>query len=302
MAVVINERPLHALPPGTSLNQLRLVRVLGQGGFGLIYEVEHEKLLTRYAVKEYFPLNVARREEGSSQVTVVEEEMQEAFSKGLQGFLREAQVLASLRHRHIVRILDYFEANGTGYLVMEFEEGNSLLKRVSRGGALAEKEVLGVIHPLLSALVEIHRSGLIHRDIKPDNIILRPNGEPVFIDFGSARYFGTAAASMTSLFSPGYSPFEQYGGESDQQGPWTDIYAMAAVACYLLSGQPPVDAQSRAACILSNQPDPFQIERVVGGRASSQLAWGIDLGMAFAASRRPRDVAGWLKFLPSLRG
>src|SRR3990170_8807269 len=168
---------------------------------------------------------------------------------GLDRFIEEAQTLAKFDHRNIVRVYRYFRAINTGYMVLHFEEGQSLkgwLKGLGR--APRQKELDAILAPLLDALETIHKANFLHRDIAPDNIIIRKSGDPVLIDFGAAR--GDIAAhsktkTVSALVKPGYSPYEQYAETSKQQGPWTDIYALAATLYHAVTGKRPPDSPSR---------------------------------------------------------
>ena len=238
---------LFALPEGTELvGDYRIQRVLGAGGFGVTYLADEIALGRAVTIKEYFPSDFAARSV-EMEAGPRSQDCKEDYKWGLDRFLDEAQTLARFDHPNIVRVYRYFRLNNTGYMVLQFEEGHSLkgwLK--SLGRAPRQKELDAILAPLLDALELIHKSDFLHRDIAPDNIIIRRNGEPVLIDFGAAR--GEIAAhskTVSALVKPGYSPYEQYAETSRQQGPWSDIYALGATLYHAITGRRPPDAPSR---------------------------------------------------------
>ena len=200
--------------------------MLGQGGFGITYLAHDFNLDHEVAIKEYLPMELAVRERDSS-VQPASDTHGERFKWGLDRFMAEAKTLASFKHPNIVRVLAVFEANGTGYMVMEYEHGDTLHEILTRRQTLEEDELLNIVLPILGGLEKVHERGFIHRDIKPANIFICEDGSPVLIDFGSARQaLGAETRALTTLVSPGYAPFEQYFSQGEQQGPWTDIYGL----------------------------------------------------------------------------
>ena len=235
------------LIPGTELADRYVVgMVLGSGGFGVTYLGWDKKLRRKTAIKEYMPTEFATRIPGSSELTVFTGEKEEQFEIGRKKFSDEGQVLAGCNSvPGVVRIYDVFYANGTAYLVMEYLEGETLKTRLSREGTLSSEEALKIIVPVLDALDGIHSSGLIHRDVAPDNIFLCKNGDVKLIDFGAARYATTSfSRSLSIILKSGYSPEEQYRSRGEQ-GPWTDIYAAGATLFRMLTGVTPPDAMER---------------------------------------------------------
>ena len=240
---------LIALPGGTELaGDYRIDRVLGAGGFGVTYLADEIALSRKVSIKEYFPSDFAARSNDGS-ATPRSEDCSGDYTWGLERFIEEAQTLAKFNHSNIVRVYRTFRANNTAYMVLHFEEGQSLkswLKSLNR--APRQKELDAIVGPLLDALQTIHKADFLHRDIAPDNIIIRKSGDPVLIDFGAARS-DIAAHSKTktvsALVKPGYSPYEQYAETSKQQGPWTDIYALAATLYHAVTGKRPPDSPSR---------------------------------------------------------
>ena len=167
------------------------------------------------------------------------------YKWGLERFLLEARTLAKFSHPNIVRVLRYFEANATAYVVMDYEHGDPLKTVLQLDPQPPEAKLKAWLAPLLDGLAAVHATGFLHRDIKPDNIFIRADGKPVLIDFGAARQaLGGETKSLTSILTPGYAPLEQYSGEG-KQGPWTDLYAMGGVLYRAVTDKNPPDAVSR---------------------------------------------------------
>jgi serine/threonine protein kinase len=233
----------HALKPGDTIMEYVIERTLGGGGFGITYLARDKNLNLPVAVKEYLPGELALRAADDS-VHPLGDAFADQFKWGLERFLSEARVLATFRHPNIVRVLRYFIVNGTGYIVMEYESGESLKRWRPRQGILNQAALLKILYPLLDGLEVVHNADFLHRDIKPDNIYIRDaDGSPVLIDFGSARST-TTDSDLTNIVSPGFAPFEQYHSKG-KQGPWTDLYSLAAVMYWLISGTKPLDSLSR---------------------------------------------------------
>ncbi len=281
---------LIALPSGTELvGDYRIERVLGAGGFGVTYLATEIALARRVTIKEYFPADFAARSNGidaapRSQGSDVD------YRWGLDRFIEEAQTLAKFNHPHIVRVYRYFRANNTGYMVLHFEEGQSFkswLKGLGR--APRQKELDGILEPLLDALSLIHDSDFLHRDIAPDNIIIRKDGTPVLIDFGSARgEIATNSKTVSALVKPGYSPYEQYAATSRQQGPWTDIYALGATLYHAVSGKRPPDSPSR---MVKDEIIPAATAALSSYRP--RFLEAVDRALALQVDQRPQSIAAW---------
>ena len=225
-----------ALPPGTRVQDFEFHRVLGHGGFGITYLGWNVALDIPVAIKEYLPADLAMREQDMS--VLPKSAGDEAdFHWGLNRFLDEARVMARFKHPNIVQVQHYFQAHGTACIVMEYVEGETLSDLFKRKGTLTESELKHILLPLLAGLVEVHEAGILHRDIKPGNILLRAaDGSPVLVDFGAARQaVGARSRSVTAVLTPGYAPIEQYSSRG-HQGPWTDIYALGGVCYQALTG------------------------------------------------------------------
>ncbi|MBT5229998.1 MAG: serine/threonine protein kinase, partial [Methylococcales bacterium] len=210
-------------------------------------------------------------------------------------FCDEAKALAKFKHHALVRVLNYFEANDTGYLVMEYEQGQSLKQYLQQHGKLGEAKTCQLILPLLDGLETMHQAELIHRDIKPSNIYIRDNGNPVLLDFGSARPFlKEHSGSLTALYTPGYAPLEQYNTDSTGQGPWSDIYAMAAVMYKMITGDRPAEAHQRAQAILSGKNDIMPSAQSFScDKYSRHFLQAIDHGLGVVPALRPQLVQPW---------
>lgn len=281
------------LQAGARLADYRIIRLLGKGGFGLTYLAFDENLHKYVAIKEYLPAEYAIRVDGITVVPRTQASVDD-FTWGLSSFINEARTLARFQHPNIVQVYRYFEVNGTAYIVMEYVEGRELREVVADIGQLDQSEVLGVILPIMDGLAEVHRARILHRDIAPDNIRIRDNGRPVLIDFGAARQaIGTRTRSITTIVKPGYAPVEQYNSaESDELGPWTDIYALAATAYYCLTLQRPLESTSRV--LTDRLPRLSQVAR---DRGSLQFLRAIEQGLAIFPQERPQTLAGWAELL-----
>ncbi len=261
----------HCLKPGTALDKYRIIRILGEGGFGITYLAEDIHLGLKVVIKEYFPNEFAMRS-SSSTITAKSKSLND-FSKGKQRFKEEAQILAKFNHPSIVKILGYFEANDTAYFVMEYEEGIDLAQHMKqKGKPFRQDEIIAIIMPILEGLKEVHRHNYLHRDIKPANILIRKNKQPVLIDFGATRVAVNEeqSKSVTSMLTEGYAPFEQYSTDMKQQGAFTDIYAIGAVLYKMITLNTPVASQTRAFQEMQNGNDPLE-------KLSSMNLQGIDL-------------------------
>jgi ABC-type branched-subunit amino acid transport system ATPase component len=284
-------KDLTALPVGTVVNRYRITAILGRGGFGITYRAQDTKLSREVAIKEYLPAPFAVRRDGT-EVLPNSTESAEDFALGRQRFLEEGRTLAGLhRAPAIVQVHDFLEANGTAYIVMELVPGATLEARLKESGPLAAGEVERLIWPLLDGLERVHDTGFLHRDIKPANIIIGPKGEPTLIDFGASRAAMAArTASLTAVFTPGYAAVEQF--TSARQGPWTDIYGLAATLYRAITGEGPPNAVER---ILEDSILPLTRRRP--GRFSRDLLVGIDAGLAVRAGERPQSIAVWRSLL-----
>ena len=247
------------LPVNSRLEEYVIQSVLGIGGFGITYLAQDTRLGSLVALKEYFPHAYAQRDSTNTirPNSGTDAGDAENYRWGLQEFLKEARALAKFKHANIVRVLRFLEANGTAYMAMEYEEGESLSGFLTRhGGFLSEPLLLNVFLPVLNGLQAVHDAGLLHLDIKPDNIYLRRNGVPMLIDFGSTRQRATANRSQKVALTPGYAALEQYPGHGDL-GPVADVYSMGATLYRCITGQEPVDARERENGLKKLHIDPL---------------------------------------------
>jgi serine/threonine protein kinase len=233
-----------ALVAGYRLEQYQIERILGKGGFGITYVAIDTHLGKRVAIKELLPDSIATRVEGSTVVPQTTS-MEDSWAWAKERFLEEARFLAGFSHPAIVGVHRLLEANGTAYMVMDYVEGESYEARLRRIGKEPDQaSLMAVIGPIMEGIEELHAKHLLHRDIKPDNILIDKRGKPVLIDFGSARTSVGATMTMTSMVTHGYSPIEQYQTKG-KMGPWTDIYALGAVMCRAITGEKPPVAADR---------------------------------------------------------
>ena len=274
----------NALPTGYSLQEYRIEKVLGVGGFGLTYLALDSNLNLKVAVKEFLPADIAQRAADQS-IGPRSPDTVESFGLGKQRFMDESRTVASFRHPNIVRVMRFFEANGTAYMVMEFVEGAALAEWIKARRPLSEALVTAIVAPLLEGLEVVHSAGYLHRDIKPGNIYVREDGSPVLLDFGSARQ---QATELTAVVSPGYAPFEQYHTQG-RQGAWSDIYAMAGVLYWMVTGLKPHEAPARI------RADEMAAALQAGDRVRfrPEFLAAIDWALAPFDEQRPQSVAEW---------
>ena len=277
-----------ALPQGTRVQDFEFHRVLGHGGFGITYLSWNVALDIPVAIKEYLPADLAMREQDMS--VLPKSSGDEAdFHWGLDRFLDEARVMARFKHPNIVQVQHFFQAHGTAYIVMEYVEGETLSDLLKRRGTLTESELKHILLPLLAGLIDVHEAGILHRDIKPGNILLRAaDGSPVLVDFGAARQaVGVRSRSVTAVLTPGYAPIEQYSSRG-HQGPWTDIYALGGVCYQALTGTVPDEAMDRI-----RQDPTIPITEAARGKATDSFLSAIDWSLRVEEADRPQGVRVW---------
>ena len=285
----------NTLSIGSRLEEYRIESILGTGGFGVTYKAWDTHLETWVAIKEYFPIEWSFRGRDGVAVHPTTQGRQRTtdgtlsdYEWGLNRFLDEARILARIKNVFVVRINRYFRANGTAYIVMDYEEGEPLSALLERQGILSENDILGLLQEVLPALQAVHDQGYLHRDLKPGNLYVRSrDGCVMLIDFGAARQaIGRSSKSVTGLVTPGYSPPEQYAIRSDRYGNWTDIYALGAVLYRCISGAAPVEAAER----LIN--DSLKPARECGaGRYNPELLAVVDKALALRPDDRYQSVA-----------
>ena len=291
----------NALPPGTVLNgAYRVQAQLGQGGFGIVYRARHHELGYPVAVKEYLPAELAIREGRS---------VHPRSGDCRQPYQEEAQQLVAFRsHPNVVSCRDFFRANDTAYLVMDYEQGlplSELLRaREEEGRPFQEEDLRKVMVPLVEGLARVHAAGVLHRDIKPGNILVRREDErPVLIDFGAAKQNFAQHTKSLAPFTEGYAAIEQVG--EGKLGPWTDLYAIGAVMWRMVAGgnrpfEPPnpVKVESRTHVALRGESDPMPSARELGrGRFSERVLGAIDKCLELRESDRVQDCEELLGLL-----
>lgn len=234
------------------------------------------------------------REDGES-VHPVSDDHSTSFEWGLERFIAEARTLSKFKHPNIVHVQSVTEENNTAYMVMEYEEGESLQDILKQRRTIPEAEVMQILLPVLDGLDIVHKAGFIHRDIKPANIYIRKDGSPVLLDFGSARQaLGEETKTLTTLVSPGYAPFEQYFSNSNEQGEWTDIYSLGATLYRAVTGIAPHEAVDRSNAILKTNSDTLVSAVELGeGNYSLRLLQAIDHALAFNGEDRPQTITAW---------
>lgn len=274
-----------SLPQGTVVDNYVIEKSLGGGGFSIVYLALEATTRKRFAIKEYMPQSLAQRA-SSGEVTPLDAQRQEPFIEGRKLFFKEAGVLATLKHPNIVRVVSFFQANGTVYMVMEYEAGTNLQQYIkTRRGRLSETFLRTVFPQLLDGLKAIHKQGLLHLDIKPGNIHLRPGGRPLLFDFGAVHAMNlTRQFQAHQVVTPGFSPPEQ-NSQGGYVGPWSDIYAIGATMRTCIEGAPPPSAAER-----SESDTMRPATEVFRRRYSPELLGAIDWAMELDPTLRPQSV------------
>jgi serine/threonine protein kinase len=281
-----------ALPPGTVLREWRLEEVLGVGGFGIVYKARGIYFDELVAIKEYFPSSISERDADAT-VVPIDSDSEEVHALGLKKFVEEAKLLWNLstpsRHPNIVSVRSLFEIHGTAYMVMDFEEGISLSKMLKQGRRFNERSLWNILRPIAEGLERAHRVGVLHRDIKPPNILINEDNRPVLIDFGSARFEAAEATSTKVTFhTPPYAAIEQYV-RTYPQGPWTDIYALGVVMYECVTGEKPAEVLERLHAGLGK---PLAQGKWPG--YSKRFLATIDAAMVVKPEERPQSISDWL--------
>lgn len=277
-----------ALAPGRILaGRYILGRVLGQGGFGITYLAWDARDKVRVAIKEFFPDSLVMRQPDTTQVALLTADRQENFRFGKEQFLAEAKTLAQfVDNPNIVSVYSYFEENGTAYFAMEYVEGESLKGYLKeKGGRLSWDETLQLLTPVMDALQAVHSKGIIHRDVKPDNIFITEDGHTKLLDFGSARYsLGDRSRSLDVVLTAGYAPKEQYARHS-RQGPYTDVYSLAACFYACITGTVPTESVERT------EDDDLPLPSARGAKLPAYAEDAILKGLSIKAENRWQTMA-----------
>ena len=289
----------HTLGVGTELDgTYTILSVLGSGGFANTYKAHDRTLKREVAIKEYFPGDIAVRA-GATTVRCKTEAREQHFRWGLERFEREAQTLSKFRHANIVRVFRVFKANDTAYMVLEFVDGadmESWLKSLKR--PLTQAELDSFLDRMLNALEVIHKAEVLHRDVKPENIYIRASDStPVLLDFGAARSAVSELTGTTNaIVSRGYSPHEAYSTDASLQGPWTDIYGLAATVYRAISGDAPPESASRVL-----DTTMVAARKLPGAEKAYRPSFlsAIDHALEVMPKKRPQSVAAWRSELQS---
>lgn len=283
----------NALGPGFVLREFEIERVIGEGGFSIVYLAIDRQLVRRVAIKEYMPSSLALRTQDLS-IVAKSERVRDTFDAGLRSFVNEARLLAQFDHPSLVKVYRFWEERGTAYMVMPFYEGVTLTHWRRQHGAPDEAWLRRVLASVLEALAQLHGQNCYHRDVAPDNILLLPGDHPVLLDLGAARrIIGDMTQALTVILKPGYAPVEQYAEVAAmKQGAWTDLYALAAVLYFLITGRAPPPAVARMVI------DELRPAAEVGGEFySHELLAAIDAALAVLPEKRPQDIAAFRQML-----
>ncbi|MSP98594.1 MAG: serine/threonine protein kinase [Betaproteobacteria bacterium] len=279
------------LPEGYQLQNYRILRVLSSGGFSFVY-LAHDENEIPLAIKEYLPATLALRSEGDV-VAAVSDANLPIFRYGMKCFFEEGRALATLSHPNVVRVLNFFRANETVYMVMRYERGRTLQEHIhARRGPLSEAWIRSTVTQLLNGLREVHSRKLLHLDIKPANIYVRNDGSPLLIDFGAARQTLTAeGARLPPMYTPGFASPEHYAGR-ENLGPWSDMYSIGAAMYACLATNEPQPADQR---LLQDRVEPAR--KGWSGKYTNQLLDTIDWCMRLDHMERPQSVLALQKAL-----
>ena len=279
--------PHGALPIGTRLGEFEVRRVLGVGGFGIVYLAFDHLLEREVALKEYMPSTLVDRAE-TMHVSLISQANADTFALGLRSFVNEARLLARFDHPSLVKVHRFWEANGTAYMAMALYKGRTVRDvRLEMQSRPDEAWVRRILEPLLGAIEKLHSEDVFHRDIAPDNILIEGDGRPVLLDFGAARRVITdRSQALTAILKPSYAPIEQYADVGGmKQGAWTDIYALGATMHFLLLGRPPPPAPGRS--IQDTMPS-LASQNLVG--CSPEFLELIDWMLTPLPNERPQSV------------
>jgi serine/threonine protein kinase len=283
----------NALGPGFDLREFEIERVIGEGGFSIVYLAIDRQLVRRIAIKEYMPSALAVRTHDLA-IVPKSERLRETFEAGLRSFVNEARLLAQFDHPSLVKVYRFWEERGTAYMVMPYYQGITLSHWRRHHGTADEAWLRRLLHALLDALAQLHAQNCYHRDIAPDNILLLPGDHPVLLDLGAARrIIGDMTQALTVILKPGFAPVEQYAEvASMKQGAWTDLYALAAVLYFVIAGRAPPPAVAR---MVKDEMRPAL--EVGAGRYSQQLLATIDAALAVLPEDRPQNIAAFRALL-----
>ena len=287
---------INCLPANVKVGEYRLIDVIGEGGFGIVYRALDLSLDRTVAIKEYMPATMASRKADHS--VLIRSQHRGAFDAGLRSFINEARLLAKFSHPALVHVYRFFEANGTAYMVMRCYEGQTLRSFLeSKPSGLDERWLGAVISPIFDVLEQLHAADCYHRDIAPDNVFLQSSGAPVLLDFGAARrIISDMTQALTMVLKPGFAPIEQYAEDGSMpQGAWTDIYQFGALLYQVVTGKPPATSVAR---MINDPIKPLTSAQYPG--YSDRFLQGIHQALAVKPKDRPQTIAE-LRHLLGLR-
>lgn len=286
----------NALPRETRIGPVVLDRPIGQGAWGIVYEGRHDQW-GRVAVKEFFPAIYSMRKSGGLRASAPQ--WQDAVRKGLERFAHEGRTLRTIRHENVVPVYEFLEEAGSAFLVMDYIEGETLQNAVDAGRFRDPAVVMKLAETLVDTLHAIHTKNILHRDIAPDNIMIRADGSPVLIDFGgAAAAVASATRSTQNIVKDGYSPPEQYDTADSPTwsvGPWSDIYATSSVLYRLAAGREPAVSNARLLALgVRGSPDPLiPLKAVAPSGYSATWIAAVDRGTALSPAERPQSANEW---------
>jgi serine/threonine protein kinase len=277
----------NCLPPNAQVGEYRLISVIGEGGFGIVYRAQDLSLDRVVAIKEYLPATMASR--GSASGVHVRSQHRGAFDAGLRSFINEARLLAKFSHPALVQVYRFLESNGTAYMVMCCYEGQTLRAFLEgQPKDLDERWLKATMCPLLDVLEMLHAADCYHRDIAPDNVFLQRSGMPVLLDFGAARrIIGDMTQALTMVLKPGFAPIEQYAEDGTMpQGAWTDIYQLGALLYQVITGKTPTTAVAR---MINDPIKPLTSAQYPA--YSDEFLAGVHRALAVKPQDRPQSIA-----------
>lgn len=296
-----SQQNLNQLPIGSTLGDFTITGIVGEGGFGIVY-LAYEAALDRVvAIKEYLPSAIAGRT-GNQSVMVRSQLNNNAFASGLKNFMREAQMLAKFSHPALVEVHRVWEQNSTAYMAMRYYEGKTLREWRLTNEDFDEARIRRLLEPVMDALSLLHAQNVLHRDVSPDNILMRGSGAPVLLDLGAARLvIGGMTQALTTILKPGYAPIEQYVDDGTMhQGPWTDVYGLGAVLYYMLTGVAPPQAVARMITDpIRNMTSKVRVPVSPAFIEAVIAALAVRPENRFQSVDELRDALGWTEPLPA---
>lgn len=285
----------NCLPVGTRLSDFEISGIVGEGGFGIVYVAFDHSLQRTVAIKEYMPATMAGRLTDESALFLRSKRHEETFKAGLRSFINEARLLAQFDHPSLIKVYRFWEENKTAYMAMRYYEGQTLKNIVKESPkTVTEAWLRFIFKQILEALDALYKKKILHRDVSPDNMIIQKNGAAVLLDFGAARQIiGDMTQGLTVVLKPGYAPVEQYADDSSMsQGPWTDIYALAAVMYFAIIGEAPPTSVAR---MIKDPLEPLQSGSHPG--FSQKFLAAIDKGLSVQPEDRPQTIDEFRKML-----